>query len=115
MSHHLPSYLQTLRMQWGMSQRDLAVLLGVTSSALCRFESNERKPVAELLVGAEIVFGHRAKEVFPAFYHDIESAVVGRARDEVQNIQTATDPATRLKLRLLTEIIERTSQSALTL
>ena len=80
MSHLLPSYLHTLRKQWGLSQPDLASLLGITASALCRFENLSRRPTAELIIGAEVIFGHGAKEVFPALYRDIERDIVNRAK-----------------------------------
>ncbi len=109
MPHLLPSYLHTLRKQWGLSQPDLASLLGVTGSALCRFENLSRRPSAEMIVGAEVLFGHSAKDVFPAFYHDIERTIVDRASAEHDLLASKTDAASREKLRFLTEIIERSN------
>lgn len=113
MSHLLPSYLHTLRKQWSLSQPDLASLLGVTGSALSRFENLSRRPTAELIIGAEVIFGHSAKDVFPAFYRDVERTIVDRARAQYERLESDTDPVTREKLRLLTEIFERASQSTL--
>ncbi len=113
MSHLLPSYLHTLRKQWGLSQPDLAALLGVTGSALCRFENLSRRPTAELIIATEVIFGHGPKDVFPAFYHDIEHTIVDRARAQHDRLESDADPATREKVRLLTEIIERASQTKL--
>jgi len=113
MSHLLPSYLHKLRKQWGLSQPDIASLLGVTGSALSRFENLSRRPNAELLIGAEVIFGHGARDVFPAFYRDIERTIVGRARAQHDRLESKADPASREKLRLLSEIIERASQSTL--
>jgi transcriptional regulator with XRE-family HTH domain len=113
MSHLLPSYLHTLRKQWGLSQPDLASLLGITGSGLCRFENLSRRPTAELIIAAEVIFGHGAKDVFPAFYHDIERSIVDRARAEHDRLESQTDPTTHEKLRLLTEIVERASQTKL--
>jgi transcriptional regulator with XRE-family HTH domain len=113
MSHLLPSYLHTLRKQWGLSQPDLAALLGVTGSALSRFENGSRHPSAELVVGAEVMFGHSAKDVFPKFYHDIECTIVDRARALYKSIESKTDTTSRAKLHLLSEIIERASQTTL--
>ena len=113
MSHLLSSYLHTLRKQWGLSQPDLASLLGITASALCRFENLSRRPTAELIIGAEVIFGHGAKEVFPALYRDIERDIVNRAKARHKRLDSKTDPTTREQLRLLTEIIERASQATL--
>jgi transcriptional regulator with XRE-family HTH domain len=113
MSHLLPSYLHRLRKQWGLSQPDLAMLLGVTGSALSRFENRSRHPSAELIVAAEVIFGHRAKDVFPRFFHDIERTIVERSHTLYKSLESKTDKTSREKLRLLTEIIDRASQSTL--
>ncbi len=113
MPHRLPNYLHTLRKQWGLSQPDLASLLGVSASAECRFENLSRRPSAELLIGAEVIFGHGAKEVFPAFYHEIERAIVSRAQSHHARLEAKTDAASRDKLRLLSEIMDRASQTKL--
>src|SRR5665213_3140287 len=113
MPHRLPSYLHTLRKRWGLSQPDLASIIGVTGSALCRFENRSRRPTAELIIAAEVIFGHGAKDVFPAFYRDIERLIVDRARTQHKRLESETEPAARGKLRLLTEIIERASQAKL--
>jgi len=115
MSHQLPSYLHTLRKQWGLSQPDLAALLGITASALSRFENLSRRPTAKLLVGAGVIFGHDTKDVFPGFYHDIERSIVDRARAQHDRLESKNDAASSEKLRLLTEIIERASQITLDL
>jgi transcriptional regulator with XRE-family HTH domain len=113
MPHRLPSYLHTLRKQRGLSQPDLASLLGVTGSALCRFENLSRRPTAELVIAAEVIFGHGPKDVFPGFYRNIERTIVDRARAQHDRLESKTDPAARVKLRLLAEIIERASQATL--
>jgi len=113
MSHLLPSYLHKLRKQWGLSQPDIASLLGITGSALSRFENLSRRPNARLIVGAEVLFGHSAKDVFPAFYRDIERTIVSRARTQHARLESKANPASREKLRFLSEIIERASQTTL--
>ena len=113
MPHLLPSYLHKLRKQWGLSQPDIASLLGITGSALSRFENRSRRPNARLIVGAEVIFGHGAKDVFPAFYRDTERAIVNRARRQHTRLEHKADPASREKLRFLSEIIERASQTTL--
>jgi transcriptional regulator with XRE-family HTH domain len=113
MSHLLPSYLHKLRKQRGLSQPDIASLLGITGSALSRFENLSRRPNARLIVGAEVIFGHGAKDVFPAFYRDIERSIVNRARTQYARLESKADPASREKLRFLNEIVERASQATL--
>jgi len=113
MSHRLPSYLHTLRKQWGLSQPELAALLGLTGSALSRFENRSRRPSAELIIGAEVLFGHCAKDVFPGFYRAIERKIVERASAEHKRLEGQSDANTSQKLRFLAEVIERSSQPTL--
>lgn len=113
MSRHLSSYLLSLRKRSGLSQSDLALLLGISGSALCRSEGLSRRPTIELAVGAEVIFGHPMKEVFPAFYEEIEQAIVARARR--RRDRYAARPKAGTKLRALDAILERASQTTLEL
>ena len=115
MSHRLPSYLHTLRKQWGLSQPELAALLGLTGSALCRFENRSRRPTAELLIGAEVLFGHTSKEVFPGVYRTVERAIVARAQSEHKRLESSSAKGIDLKRRFLTEINDRAAQLTLDL
>jgi len=107
MSRLLPSYLHTLRKQGGLSQPDMAALFDVTKSAMSRFENLSRQPTVELVIGAEVIFGKSAKEVFPALYQEIERIIVDRARILRDSLKTQSDPVARKKLRLLAEFIKR--------
>jgi transcriptional regulator with XRE-family HTH domain len=107
MSRFLPSYLHTLRKQGGLSQPDMAALFDVTRSAMSRFENRSRQPTVELVIGAEVIFGKSAKEVFPALYQKIECTLVDRARVLRDSLKSRTDPGSRKKLRLLAEFIKR--------
>jgi len=113
MSHRLPSYLHTLRKQWGLSQPELAALLNLTGSALSRFENRSRRPTAELIIGTEVLFGHGPKEVFPGFYRAVERGVVERAQVEYKRLEALADASAAHKLRFLTEVLERASQTTL--
>ena len=107
MSRLLQSYLHTLRKQWGLSQPELADLLGVSPSALCKVETLARRPSVNLMLGAAVIFGHSVEEIFPAAYRDIEDAILKRACAEHKRLERQTDPTSIQRLRLLTEIIER--------
>ena len=107
MSRLLPNYLHTLRKQWGLSQPELAALFNVTASAMSRFENQSRQPTVELVIGAEVIFGQTAKDVFPALYQETQRNIVDRAHVLHDSLEPRTDPATREKRRLLTEFIER--------
>jgi transcriptional regulator with XRE-family HTH domain len=108
----LPSYLHTLRKQWGLSQPELAALFDISPSGVSRLENLSRRPTAEIIVASEVIFGHGAKEVFPGFYHATERKIVERSHTLYQELETRSDLAAREKLRLLMEIHERVESSA---
>lgn len=80
--HHFPypSYLRTHRKRWGLSQPELAALLGVRSaSAISRYEQLTRRPSIDVLIGSEFIFGESARRLFPAVYAAIELKITARA------------------------------------
>jgi len=109
----LASYLLTLRKQRGLSQPQLAVLLDLTAIALSRFESVSRRPSAELLIGAEVIFGRSPRAVFPAFYRETERAILERTRAQYEQLRSSPDSSARKRLKVLAEIIERAEHSRL--
>lgn len=110
MSRILPSYLSTLRKQRGLSQPDLAQLLDISASLLCKVESLARRPTARVILPAEIVFGIPAREIFPGAYSEIEHAIGQRARQLLNRLEKHSDPASVEKRRLIKEIIARLGQ-----
>ena len=84
----------------------MAALFDVTGSAMSRFENLSRHPTIELLIGAEVIFGETAKDVFPALYQDIERDIVERARTLRDDLKSKTDPVSLKKRRLLNELIK---------
>ena len=85
----------------------MAALFDVTKSAMSRFENLSRQPTVELVIGAEVIFGKSAKEVFPGLYREIEQIILDRARILRDSLKTKNDPVTRKKVRLLAEFIKR--------
>jgi len=107
MSRHLPSYLKPLRVQRGLSQPELAQLLGISASLLSKVESLARRPTARVILPAEIVFGLSAREIFPGAYSDIEKEVGQRARSLRGQLKHRSDPASMEKKGLLKVIAKR--------
>jgi transcriptional regulator with XRE-family HTH domain len=107
MPHHLPTQLRTLRLQRNLSQTELAQLLGVSMSAISHYENLSRPPSIELMLGAEVVFGVPPRAAFSSMYEDIEAQVMARAIDLYNRLEGRTDLSSTEKLRLLSEMIER--------
>jgi transcriptional regulator with XRE-family HTH domain len=94
-------------MQWGLTQPELASLLGITESALSRFETQDRSPTKCLILGIEVIFGQTAREAFPALYAQTERNIMRRAAAFSARLELRSDDASNKKRELLTEMIER--------
>src|SRR5580704_7165229 len=104
MSRQLPSYLKPLRVQRGLSQPELAQLLGISASLLSKVESLTRRPTARVILPAEIVFGLPAREIFPGTYGVIEKEIGQRARALRGMLKHRRDRASVEKKRMLREM-----------
>src|ERR1700679_2425890 len=104
----LPNYLRTLRKQWGLTQPELALLLGITPSALCKFETLALAPTKTAIVGVEVIFGITAREAFPALYAHSERAILRRAADLSQRLEGRPDDEdAKRKRELLAAMVSR--------
>lgn len=107
MSPLLPNYLRTLRMQWGLTQPELASLLGISESALSKFETQSLAPTKNLILGVEVIFGKNARQAFPALYAQTERNIMRRAAAFSERLDADNDENAKKKSQLLTDIIER--------
>lgn len=94
-------------MRWGLTQLELAGLLGVTESALSKFETLANQPSLNLVLGVEVIFGQTARTAFPALYAQTERNIMRRAAAFSERLEGKTDDASELKRRLLAEMIDR--------
>jgi transcriptional regulator with XRE-family HTH domain len=111
MSRLLLSYLKPLRLQRGLSQLELAQLMGISVSLLSKVESQTRRPTARVILPAEIVFGLPAREIFPGAYNEIEKEVGHRARSLRAQVKHRSDPASGEKRALLKTMVKRLGAS----
>ena len=73
MESRIPSYLRTYRKRYGLTQDEVAFLLGCQSGTkVSRFERLARKPNLETALACEVVFGIPAHELFPRAYAEVE-------------------------------------------
>src|SRR5580704_2405433 len=111
MSRHLPIYLKPLRVQRGLSQPELAHLLGISASLLSKVESLKRRPTARVILPAEIVFGLAAREIFPGTYTAIERQIAQRARLLRSRLKHRSDLASVEKRRTFKQLGKRLKAS----
>jgi len=120
MAHRLPNYLRTHRKRAGLSQDEVAYLLGCRSGAkVSRYERLARRPSLETAFAYEAVFGVPARELFAGIFEKVEREVVKRARVLAGKLGAKeTDRTMRRKLERLqamtTAAESETSQSWIT-
>ena len=77
----LPNYLRSNRKRLGLSQDEVAFLLGAQSGAkVCRYERFVREPSLATALAYEAIFQRPASELFGGFYQTIEKQVAARAK-----------------------------------
>jgi transcriptional regulator with XRE-family HTH domain len=81
MSPQLPNYLRANRKRLGLSQEEIAFLLGALNGAkVCRYERFVRQPSLETALACEVIFQKSIRELFLGLYKEIERDVIERAR-----------------------------------
>jgi len=77
----LPNYLRAQRKRLGLSQDEVAFLLGCRDGGkLSRYERFQRTPNLETVAALELIFGVPAQELFAGVYEEAERIVSRRAR-----------------------------------
>lgn len=109
MSHHrLPHYLRTHRRRSGLTQAELASLLGASAGTkISRYESFARFPSVVTVLAYEIIFNQPVSELFAGVYDDVLRDVRGRAAQLAETLSAGpADIQTNRKLALLRNIID---------
>jgi len=103
MSHKLPNYVRTYRRRAGLSQNEMAFLLGCQSgSKVSRYERFQRQPTLDTAFAYEALFGAPAREIFGGVYERSLNAIQERARLLVDTLKQANpNRKTSRKLELL--------------
>jgi transcriptional regulator with XRE-family HTH domain len=99
----LPNYLRAHRKRIGLSQQDLAFLLGCRSGAkVSRYERFSRQPGLTTVFACTVIFGVRADELFAGSYHTAAREVARRASALIVRLTKRPDsPIQRRKITFL--------------
>ena len=102
----LPNYLRASRKRAGLSQEDLAFLLGCGSGTkVSRYELFRRQPGLPSVFALEAIFGKPARELFAGMYEEAEQQTAERARQLIRRLKEQRVGAQlRRKLALLQTI-----------
>jgi transcriptional regulator with XRE-family HTH domain len=80
-SSQLPNYLLSNRKRLGLSQEEVAFLLGDhRGSRVCRHEHFSRTPDLEVALAYEVIFKRSLSELFGGLYQKVEKEVRKRAK-----------------------------------
>ncbi|MEX8519018.1 MAG: helix-turn-helix transcriptional regulator [Leptothrix sp. (in: b-proteobacteria)] len=79
-TRHMPVLLRTHRRSWGLTQKEMAALLGFASSAhVSRIEQGKRTPSTETALACTVLFSVSLDELFPQLTTAIEKRLYERA------------------------------------
>jgi len=108
MDQRLISYLRPLRRRWGLTQRELAFLIGAkTHSAIWQIEALKGYPSLAGAIACSIIFDTPSLELFPELHAKVYAAVLDRADELYQDLQGNAARVTRAKLDFLEEVLAR--------
>ena len=108
MDQRLISYLRPLRRRWGLTQAEVAFLIGTkTHVAVSRIESLKAYPPLAEAIACSIVFDTPLQELFPELYGRVYEFVLAHADELYQKLQGNSSRVTRAKLDFLEEVLAR--------
>jgi transcriptional regulator with XRE-family HTH domain len=105
-NNKLQNYLRACRKRAGLSQEDIAYLLGFDSAHVSRYERFRRTPGFRIALAFEVIFNTSIRDLFSGDYHKVEKAICRRAKRLAKRLDTGTpDPVTARKLNHLRRIV----------
>jgi transcriptional regulator with XRE-family HTH domain len=105
------NYVRSQRLRWGLSQGELAHLLGWKhADVVSRIEKKHRPPTLKFVIACFILFGTAAAELFPDISASIEIDVMTRVWEMYERIQGYPSKKTKIKIELLEGAIARSEQ-----
>lgn len=101
-------YLRTHRRVWGLSQRELARLLGLACGAqVSRIESSKRDPALRVALACQTLFGVPPCDMFPHVYAEVEEQVIRDVYELHEGLAHASTPTELRKRELFSLALER--------
>lgn len=107
----LPNYLRAYRKRLGLSQKEIAYLLGCRGGGkVSRYERFVRDPSFETALACEVIFQTPSRDLFAGVHERVERAVSKRAKRLAQLLaKRQRDPQLARKLRALQVVIDSES------
>ena len=113
MNHYAPCALRTHRRTWGLSQQELADILGFESpTQVSRIEHGKRTPLLETALACSTLFGVSLYELFPQLAAEIEEKLVEKISRLREDDFHSTTPLELRKRELLDQALERAHEES---
>jgi transcriptional regulator with XRE-family HTH domain len=88
----LSNYLRTYRRRAGLSQNEVAFLLGCKDKVIVsRFERGTSVPTLKTALAYQAIFGASVSELFAGMYEDIESQIIEQAKLLIENYHKSSN------------------------
>ena len=101
-------YLRTHRRNWGLTQKELAKLVGTASSVqISRYENGKRAPRIEVALACQVIFGVPPSIMFPDTYALAEEEVMRNMYRMDQALENTTSLSGLRKRDLFTIALKR--------
>ena len=111
MNHYAPCALRTHRRTWGLSQQELADILGFESpTQVSRIEHGKRTPLLETALACSTLFGVSLDELFPQFAAEIEEKLKERISRLHEGSLHTTNPSGLRKREFLSRALQGTTE-----
>lgn len=111
---HLPlkTYLRTYRKKSGLSQEDLAYLMGwVTATGISRHENGRRLPTLAVALHYEIILGESVSNIYQGLSRSAETLILRRAEGLLAKLRKAPrSPRNLQRIKHLEGIIKRSRE-----
>lgn len=105
--NRLPNYLRAHRKRLGLSQAEVAFLLGAEGGAkMCRYEKFSRIPTLETALACEVIFKKPASELFAGLYQQVGRKVSKRAARQIKQFSQTEGSQISRKQQWLVELAE---------
>ena len=104
----LRSYVRSYRVRWGLSQDDLAFIVGFKNRKfVSHLERHKIPPTLAVAIALSVLFGAEHAELFPTLCAQIEKDVLARANELYERLQGDPSKKTKMKLDFFEFMFER--------
>ncbi|MGN6150344.1 MAG: hypothetical protein ACTHPD_17560 [Rhizomicrobium sp.] len=104
----LDCYVRSARLASGLTQRELATLLGCGEDVVQKREAEWQPTTIEFALGCSIVFGKSIADLFPALVERVQQHIGRNAINIDELFRDRTDAVSLKKLAMLEDITKRT-------